>query len=40
MRKDNTMKNKILANIYRFAGASTMALGIVAALRPRSGRLW
>ncbi len=30
------MKNKILANIYRFAGASTMALGIVAALRGRN----
>ena len=36
MRKANTMKNKILANIYSFAGASTMALGLAAALRGRN----
>ena len=30
------MKNRILANIYRFAGASTLALGIAAALRGRN----
>ena len=36
MRKANTMKNRILANIYRFAGASTLALGIAAALRGRN----
>ena len=34
------MKNKILANIYRFAGAATVALGLGAVLMPRSGRLW
>ncbi|CAB4767597.1 unannotated protein [freshwater metagenome] len=34
------MKNKILTNIYRFAGAATVALGIASVLMPRSGRLW
>ena len=34
------MKNAILANIYRFAGAATVALGVVAVIKPASGRLW
>ena len=40
MRKANTMKNSILANLYRLAGAATVALGIAAVVKPASGRLW
>jgi len=36
MRKANTMKNKILANIYRLAGAATLALGLATTLRGRN----
>jgi len=37
---DNIMKNSILANLYRFAGAATVALGVAAVVKPASGRLW
>ncbi len=40
MRKATTMKNTILANIYRLAGAATVALGVAAVIKPASGRLW
>lgn len=34
------MKKRILANLYRYAGAATVALGIAAVVQGRNGRLW
>jgi len=34
------MKKRILANLYRYAGVATLALGLVSTARARNGRLW